>query len=207
MKRMSGQETLFRDFQSDLGWMAFAVTDVGVARLLFGYRSRSTCLAAFDALWTQRPRRPSNRRDQDAIRLSVAAQQTVADEVQEQLMRYASGDGELADTVPLDLTCRTEFQRRVMRVCRQVSYGRTASYLDLARRVHSPQAARAVGSVMARNPIPLLVPCHRIVAAHGLIGGFSAPDGLQMKRRLLDLEKSGCVTNLAAPTSVVAAAS
>ena len=90
--------------------------------------------------------------------------------------------------VPVDLTSYTPFQRHVLEACRKIPYGKTASYKDLACAVGSPQAARGVGGVMARNPLPLVVPCHRVLHADGSIGGFSSPEGIDEKRRLLELE-------------------
>ena len=66
--------------------------------------------------------------------------------------------------------------------------GETVSYAELAGRAGSPNAARAVGGVMAGNRVPLLVPCHRVVGAGGRLGGFSAPTGVELKKRLLALE-------------------
>ncbi len=71
---------------------------------------------------------------------------------------------------------------------RQVGYGETVSYGELAERSGSPRAARAVGTVMATNRIPLILPCHRVLGSAGRIGGFSAPQGIDLKRRMLDLE-------------------
>lgn len=81
----------------------------------------------------------------------------------------------------------TRFPRRVLGELAKVRFGHTLSYGELARRAGSPGAARAVGGVMAKNPIPLVVPCHRVLAAGGKIGGFTG--GLGLKRALLDLEK------------------
>jgi methylated-DNA-[protein]-cysteine S-methyltransferase len=88
----------------------------------------------------------------------------------------------------LDLSRLTPFQRTVLRACRRIPYGRTASYADLARAAGRPAAARAVGGVMARNPVPLLIPCHRVVRRDGALGGFSSPQGINQKRRMLALE-------------------
>jgi methylated-DNA-[protein]-cysteine S-methyltransferase len=96
--------------------------------------------------------------------------------------------------VPLDLSFHTPFRQAVLDACRKVPYGNTASYQDLARAVGSPNATRAVGTAMANNPMPLIVPCHRILRADGSLGGFSAPDGANLKRRLLNLE-AGAVQN------------
>lgn len=86
------------------------------------------------------------------------------------------------------------FAVRVLKRLREIPPGRTASYQDLARSAGCPQAARAVGGVLHRNRLPLVVPCHRIVSRNGGWGGFSG--GLRMKKRLLKLE-GACVDKLA----------
>jgi methylated-DNA-[protein]-cysteine S-methyltransferase len=80
----------------------------------------------------------------------------------------------------------TEFTRRVWEACRRIPYGRTVSYGELAAQAGSPRGARAVGQALGRNRIPLLIPCHRVLAGQGALGGFGG--GLEMKKRLLDLE-------------------
>lgn len=87
---------------------------------------------------------------------------------------------------PLDLHGGTTFQQRVWQELRKIPPGRTRSYAEVAAAVGSPQAARAVGGACGANPIPLLVPCHRVLASGGRLGGFSG--GLDWKRRLLALE-------------------
>ncbi len=79
------------------------------------------------------------------------------------------------------------FQQKVVQRCRKIPHGKTLTYGQLARQVGSPGAARAVGSVMRKNEFPLVVPCHRVVAATGL-GGYSASNGVATKRKLLFLE-------------------
>ena len=90
----------------------------------------------------------------------------------------------------LDLSALTPFRRAVLEACRRIPYGRTVSYLDLARAVGQPGAARAVGGAMAANPVPLVIPCHRVLRSDGALGGFSSPRGVEEKRRLLLLEKA-----------------
>ncbi|MBX3433492.1 MAG: methylated-DNA--[protein]-cysteine S-methyltransferase [Pirellulales bacterium] len=104
------------------------------------------------------------------------------------LVRYASGVQVPLDDLPLGLAPMTGFQRRVVAACRAIPYGQTRTYGQLAASAGSPGAARAAGQVMASNRIPLVIPCHRVVAANGRLGGFSAPQGTAMKRRLLALE-------------------
>lgn len=104
---------------------------------------------------------------------------------QAELEAYTRGELS-AFTVPVDLAGRTAFQQRVLKACRRIPYGAMATYGDLARQVGSPGAARAVGQVMAHNPVPLVIPCHRVVGRGGLTG-FGG--GLPLKERLLLLEE------------------
>jgi len=87
---------------------------------------------------------------------------------------------------PLDLSAGTEFQRQVWRVLRRIGWSRTWSYGQVARALGNPRAVRAVGGACGANPIPVLVPCHRVLAANGGLGGFSG--GLSWKRALLRCE-------------------
>jgi methylated-DNA-[protein]-cysteine S-methyltransferase len=82
----------------------------------------------------------------------------------------------------------TPFQRQVWHALRRIPYGQTCSYADIARQIHRPKAYRAVAQACKKNPLMLLVPCHRVIASDGKIGGFNA--GIDLKRRLLALEKS-----------------
>lgn len=93
--------------------------------------------------------------------------------------------------IKIQLEGVSEFQRRVLTNLRRISYGETISYGQLARRVGSPKAARAIGTVMAANPLPLIIPCHRVIKANGAPGQFSAPGGASTKKRMLNLEKTG----------------
>lgn len=97
-------------------------------------------------------------------------------------------EGRLRDfDLPLELE-GTLFQQRVWNTLRTIPYGQTISYAQLATAVESPKGFRAVGSANGKNPIPIIVPCHRVVQTGGGLGGFSC--GVAYKRRLLDLEQS-----------------
>lgn len=106
----------------------------------------------------------------------------------ERIVAALDGEPDEFRDVQLDLEHLTPFSRRVIAACRRIGWGQTASYGEIARMAESPGAARAVGSVMAGNRTPLVVPCHRVIASEGKIGGFSAPDGIRLKKRLLALE-------------------
>jgi len=109
--------------------------------------------------------------------------------LQRQLHDYFAGT-RVRFRAKLDLSSLTPFQRGVLAACGQIGYGETATYGELARRIGRPGAARAVGGALARNPVPLVVPCHRVVAGDGSLGGFSAEHGVTLKRWLLELETS-----------------
>lgn len=90
--------------------------------------------------------------------------------------------------VPLDLDGVPPFHRRIYDVVRAIPPGATLTYGEVAARAGEPGAARAVGQAMGRNPVPIVVPCHRVLAAGSRPGGFSAPGGVATKRRLLAIE-------------------
>jgi len=87
-----------------------------------------------------------------------------------------------------DLPSDKAFTGRVLRACRGIPYGQTRSYSWLATAAGNPGSARAAAAVMGKNPVPLVVPCHRVTYAGGGLGGFSAPGGIDLKRRMLELE-------------------
>jgi methylated-DNA-[protein]-cysteine S-methyltransferase len=110
------------------------------------------------------------------------------------LQRYAAGEDVPFD-VPLDLRKATPFQKAVWRAAASIPYGETRSYKWIAERIGKPGSARAVGQALGANPIPIIIPCHRVVTSAGAIGGFSGGRGL--KERLLRREagmRCGCTT-------------
>lgn len=111
---------------------------------------------------------------------------------------YFSGDGPALDAVAVDLSLAAgDFQRRVLETLRAtVPAGSTVTYAALATAVGRPGAARAVGGAMARNPVPILVPCHRVLASDGGLGGYGG--GLEWKRSLLEIEAAGIPARRAA---------
>lgn len=104
-----------------------------------------------------------------------------------QIMGFFAGRPTAFD-VEIDVESYSPFQQRIFEACRCIPHGKTASYGELAAAAGTPGAARAVGSAMARNPMPIVIPCHRVVRSDGSLGGFSSPDGTTEKLRLLELE-------------------
>jgi methylated-DNA-[protein]-cysteine S-methyltransferase len=102
----------------------------------------------------------------------------------QQLTEYFAGERRTFD-LPLKLS-GTEFQMSVLQALQEIPYGETTSYADIAERVGRPRAVRAVGAANGRNPIPIIVPCHRVIGSHGDLTGFGG--GLDTKEALLRLE-------------------
>lgn len=122
-------------------------------------------------------------RDHPAARRLAAALPVL-----EALLRGERAD---ASTIPIDLHDRPAWDRRVLEAVRGIGWGETASYGEIARRVGAPRAARAVGGAVGRNPITVLIPCHRVIAADGSLGGYGtdewggAEEALTLKAALL----------------------
>ena len=107
-------------------------------------------------------------------------------ELQQRIVAYFEGENVDFSTDPaVDLAGRTAFDRAVLSACRQIGPGRQVTYGELAVKIGKSGAARAVGNALARNPVPLIIPCHRVLCANGALGGFSAPGGTATKERML----------------------
>jgi len=124
----------------------------------------------------------------DRVVLAGRADRVVLDEACRQLTEYFAGARRTFD-LPLAPE-GTAFQRRVWERLRAIGYGETVSYGTLAAALDAPRAARAVGAACGRNPLPVVVPCHRVIGAAGDLRGFGL-GGVAVKRRLLDLETGG----------------
>lgn len=160
----------FRVVKTAQGFVGFLATERGLRKLQLPQSSKA---AAIKGLGTE-------------ARGAIESQ-TLMPKLADDLVRYFGGE-RVEFELRYDWSGSTGFEMDVWRACARVKYGTTASYKDLAASVGSPGAARAVGTVMARNRCPLVIPCHRIVKSDGSLGGYSGPGGLEQKRRLLDLE-------------------
>lgn len=107
-------------------------------------------------------------------------------QVAQDIQSYLAGKLKTWSVVPLDLEEGTALQRSVWDTIYHIPYGKTISYTELANKVKKPKAVRAAASACGKNPIPLIIPCHRVLAKDGTLGGFGW--GLEIKRQLLDLE-------------------
>ncbi|SFI64072.1 methylated-DNA--[protein]-cysteine S-methyltransferase [Planctomicrobium piriforme] len=161
-------------FQTDLGWFGLRGTENGLTALTFGHAGRTDVVRVL-------------RQDAEEGDLPRWMEHAV-----ELLQQFSRGESVDLTEIPLDISHRTPFERRVREQLARIGYGQTISYGELAAAAGKPGAARAVGTVMSKNPVPLVIPCHRVLAAGGKLGGYSAPSGLAMKRRLLDMESLAC---------------
>lgn len=159
------------EFESPIGTLRLAATEHGVVQISLPRSSG----AGF--------RGSLSRRVPDAELIEWLPP---LDKLRQQLSEYFEGKRKTFD-VPLDLR-GTAFQLAVWRALSEIPFGETRSYGDIARVIGRPKAFRAVGAANGANPIPLVVPCHRVVASDGTIGGYGG--GLEVKKRLLAFEKS-----------------
>ncbi len=161
-------------FETDIGWCAVTATTAGVRGVRIGHPTAEALTESLTAV-------EADDLDPDLM-VRVA----------EAIVAYAAGEMVDFSEVPVADLWSTPFQRGVIAALRAVPSGQSLSYAELARRAGSPGAARAVGQVMSHNPVPLVVPCHRVLGSGGRLGGFSAPTGVTLKQRLLAMEAAGC---------------
>ncbi len=157
-----------------------------------------TAIGACGVAWSKRGLRrvqlPEFDRGATERRLNKGAAKTTGampaaiEQLIANIQGYMSGRSVDFTTVAIDLTDVEPFESKVYAAARAIPWGQTMSYGELARRIGSPGAARAVGRALGRNRVPIVIPCHRILAKGHRIGGFSAPGGAFTKERLLALE-------------------
>ena len=109
--------------------------------------------------------------------------------LQQQITAYFEGDYiKFSRDIPLIFDGFSLFGISILKTCRKIEFGQTTTYGQLAKKAGRPNTSRAVGSTMAKNPLPLIIPCHRIIRSDGKMGGFSAPGGIILKKKMLELE-------------------
>jgi len=159
----------YRTIDTPVGPLLLAATEIGLVRVAFAVEDHDAVLQGLADRISPRILRSSARLDD------------VAREIDE----YFTGRRHTFD-LALDWRLSTGFRHAVLRVLPAIAYGRTASYAEVARLAGSPKAVRAVGSACASNPLPVVVPCHRVIRSDGAMGGYLG--GAEAKHALLDLE-------------------
>jgi len=121
---------------------------------------------------------------------SIEFDKTFFKTLQEQIAAYFDGACvNFSRDIPLALDGFSSFGISVLTTCKAIEFGQTITYGQLAKKSDRPNASRAVGSALAKNPLPLIIPCHRVIRSDGGLGGFSAPGGVKLKKRMLELER------------------
>jgi methylated-DNA-[protein]-cysteine S-methyltransferase len=163
----------FTLFDTPIGTCSLAWSEAGIAGLGLPEASAAATRARLRRRWPQA---------QETV--PPAEIQRVIDRV---LALLAGEAVDLAD-IPLDLAAAPGFHRKVYEVARTIPPGRSTTYGEIARRLGAPHESREVGQALGRNPIAIIVPCHRVLGADGKMGGFSANGGVATKRRILEIE-------------------
>ena len=155
--------------ESPIGELYVAVTPKGLARVAFASEDRDEVLAEL------------------AERLSprILESRRATDEVRRELAQYFEGSRTRFE-VPVDRRMIRGIARDVLRATSRIPFGRTSTYSEIAERIGRPRAARAVGNALGSNPIPIVIPCHRVLRAGGALGGYGG--GIERKQLLLGLE-------------------
>ena len=118
------------------------------------------------------------------------------DQAIERICALLHGQSSDLSSISLDMDGVPPFDRRVYELARTIAAGETVTYGQIANRLGEPRLAREVGQALAHNPFPIVVPCHRVLAAGGKLGGFSAPGGVATKQRLLSIERANVAWQL-----------
>lgn len=173
------------DTRGPFGWAALCGTGAGARQFDFGYQSRDECLANARLFTDKGPAHFLDSRE------TIAHQGPQKGPVwlfpaTVSLTRALLGDNAPLGDIPLDWSGHTEFRKAVWRAAKQIPRGQTRSYAWIAERAGRPGASRAAGSALGANPLPLIVPCHRIIKSCGGIGGFGM--GVDIKKKLLAME-------------------
>ena len=160
-------------FQTPLGWFGMLGQDQKLRQIHIGRASRQDLEDEF-------------REEYSDARIELKQWNP---ELQNRLVRFARGEEVSFEDVDLQWPRPlTKFRKKVLQQTRKLRWGQTVTYGELARRAGSPRAARAVGSTMASNLFPIIIPCHRVVGSNGALGGFTAPTGISLKSQLLTME-------------------
>lgn len=165
----------YTSFETAVGFMAIAWTDKGICRLQLPEETEAKTIAQLKKHLSEPAPAEPTVIIAKAIKLITA---------------HLTGKAQDFRGLPLDLSRVSEFSRRVYEVSREVAAGQVVTYGEIANRIGSPAATRAVGRALGANPVAIIVPCHRIIGKSGNMTGFSAYGGCNTKLRLLSIEQA-----------------
>ena len=178
MGRTSGALQLgYQYFSSTLGWIFLAAGSEGICLVHFcgsAPPSRETCEDLLSQVMF-------------GATASLSREHPLLREAEQAILAYLHHH-QPVPSFPLDLRAGTSFQRQVWQALRHIPFGQTRSYLQVAQSIGRPQSARPVGQACGKNPIPIFIPCHRVISADGRLGGYSG--GIHIKQALLSAENA-----------------
>ncbi|MGE3974240.1 MAG: methylated-DNA--[protein]-cysteine S-methyltransferase [Bdellovibrionales bacterium] len=179
-KKQIDKQNLFYDFiDSSIGVVAFAWSSKGLKAVQL---PEKTSRATIQKLLNRFPEATLTQKSNDPL----------AKDLRKKVQNLLAGKPESFSSIPLDIYS-SPFHKKVYEVLKKVKPGQVLTYKELATQAGSPLASRAVGQAMARNPVPLVIPCHRVMGSQGSLTGFTAADGVKLKSTLLRLEKAQIV--------------
>ena len=163
-------------FKTNMGWVGVLVNQRGVLRTTLPMDTRSNVKEYFNSF-------------NNLLLYSELNEEITL--VKREINSYFNGCNPKFNLINMDLTALTNFSKNVLNISKKIPYGETRSYKWIAKKIGSPRSYRAVGQVLAKNPLPILIPCHRVIATSGLLQGFmGGRRDLGLKRKLIDFEKN-----------------
>jgi len=163
----------FTVFKTALGWSGAAVSELGVTKIVLPRKEEKSAV------------RELSRAERGLLSSNTAIAFSILEKTAALLKKCFSG-GPVSFDLPLDMRYYTVFQQAVWQATAAIPYGETRTYSWVAKRINNPKAVRAVGQALGANPLPIIIPCHRVISSAGTLGGFSG--GIGMKQKLLELE-------------------
>lgn len=157
-------------FQTTLGWMGVVGAEKGIRKIILPYPSSKDVEAEIIG------RFPDSLRDDGTLQPLTKT-----------LAAYYRGK-RLSQDIPLDWSEGTDFSKAVWQATQSIPWGEVRTYQWISLLLKKPRSFRAVGGALGRNPFPIVIPCHRVIRSDGALGGFSAPTGIRLKRKMLELE-------------------
>ncbi len=175
-------------FETKLGWVGIEGSGGGLMRLILPRRSREKTIELLDG--DRKSLHESQAIEKHTRRVAwhskrVWDEDNLMRSVKNDLIAYLSGERICFD-YPVDFNALSPFVAKVLRIVRTIPYGKTKSYLWVAEKIGGRQFARAVGQALSKNPLPIIIPCHRVIRSNGNIGGFGG--GISLKKKLLAIE-------------------
>ena len=164
--------TSYTLFKTPIGWCGVVGTQNGLRRIFIGYIKHHQLIKHMKEEFG-----------------NTATKVPSTGELIEKISIYCSGEKISFNRYKMDWSSLTPFQHKVLKEVMKIPYGTVTTYGNLAQKIGCPDGFRAVGNALAKNPFPLLVPCHRIMRSDGKIGGFSAGGGKKLKEKLLRMEQ------------------